>query len=173
MAPPLSSLYLFIGAFSLMGFIPFSLTSIGVCTLLCAAIWLSMKRSKTKDRAIQSISVVGIGSLLTWISLWISTRNLPGAALSVDVFAPIQKAGFPFIAFLYPPSPMGNDMPPFEMWLPFFLNLAFWTIVGWIIMQLAQKFLPNIKYTFIVASATILGVACSLIGLGYVVLKFD
>ena len=123
-----------------------------------------------KEERLRLIAAIGLGVTLTWISLWLSTKELP-QPLSFNPSAPMQSAGFPFTAFWYPQPPMGNDYPPFWMWVPFFVNGAFWTGASVGILYLLR--LPNEKMRFVYAAFSVSGIVCWLIGSVYLLLKFD
>ena len=103
---------------------------------------------------------------MMWISLFISYQRLPDAN---NLNKPIATGGFPITAFEYPPSVLGNNIPPIDSWGLFYLNLSFWIVIGICIAMLLRKHLKKrISYIFLVASIII-----SIYGLGYLLIKFD
>jgi len=116
----------------------------------------------------KNISALGIGVILQWLTLFFSYRELPNAF--EDINKPIATGGFPLKAFEYPVPPMGSDWPPADMWPMFFANLAIWLVVGILIALIFGKKLENNKvFKTIVISAILL----SVIGIFYIILKFD
>jgi len=65
---------------------------------------------------------------------------------------------------------MGNDWPPMEAWPVFFLNLIIWIIVASVIFFILGKRFENRRsMTSLVVSAIFM----SMLGLSYLMLKFD
>ncbi|MEI7741139.1 MAG: hypothetical protein WCJ29_01390 [bacterium] len=111
---------------------------------------------------------VSFGVILNWLSLFLSYKAFPFVA--DNIYASIASGGFPIKAFEYPLSPMGNDWPPAHMWPMFFLNLAVWVAVGFVVSAMIGKRVENKK---LLAGATIAAILLSVIGLVYLVLQFD
>jgi uncharacterized MnhB-related membrane protein len=137
--------------------------------LFCIATYYLVFRLSEKRRDL-AITTASLGSVFLWISLWLSIKILPQSS-PVNVSAPIESAGFPFTAFLYPHPPMGNDVPPLNMWPPFFLNAVIWMSIAWVILHITKRFGWNQRKIY--PTIIILGILCSLIGLGYTLVKFD
>lgn len=142
---------------------PFSLSFMGFTGLLLLATYVFPK-------SVQRSAVCGIclGMVLMWLSLMLSYQNIPE---NFDILnKPIATGGFPLKAFEYPHAPMGNDVPPTEMWPLFYVNFLFWLVVSVpIIIALRKKILT----TSFVRTAIVLTAWVSAGGLGYLVLKFD
>ncbi|EKE05561.1 MAG: hypothetical protein ACD_19C00217G0001 [uncultured bacterium] len=114
------------------------------------------------------ISGLKIGIILQWLSLFFSYQKLPNAF--EDINKPIATGGFPFKVFEYPVSPMGNNWPPSDMWPMFFANLAIWLVVGILIALIFGKKLENNK---VFKTITLSAIILSIIGILYIMLKFD
>jgi hypothetical protein len=115
------------------------------------------------------ISVISIGVILNWLSLFFSCRKLPNFYQG-DISQPIATGGFPLKIFEYPVPPMGNDWPPVNSWPMFILNLIIWLLVAWLISRSLGKKMANRRAMAIfIISAVVL----SLFGIFYIMLKFD
>ncbi|MFA5360152.1 MAG: hypothetical protein WC349_04315 [Patescibacteria group bacterium] len=112
------------------------------------------------------ISIISLGVILNWLSLFFSYRRLP----NIDINQPFATGGFPLKIFTYPFPPMGHDWPPAGDWPIFFLNLLIWLAAVFLISFLFGKKMASRKtMAALVISAAVL----SLIGIFYIVLKFD
>jgi hypothetical protein len=111
------------------------------------------------------ILIISLGVIFNWLSLFFSYRRLQ----NIDINQPFATGGFPLNIFEYPFPPMGHDWPPAGAWPIFFLNLFFWIVVGFLISFLFGKKMENRKMTTLVISAVVL----SLLGIFYIMLKFD
>ena len=162
---------LLIGVVSI--FNPFSLTVIGATI----GLYILIQKIKLIDKLLTSdqeharflrVAMISIGHILNWLSLFCSKRALT----QTDVYQPIEKAGFPFIVFYYPQPPMGGDVPPPQMWLPFFLSLFFWMAISYALLY-ALKHTSLIKSKKLAMTVIAFGLVVTLIGFGYTVMKFD
>lgn len=120
-----------------------------------------MKKIKNKI-----IFIISLGISLNWLSLFFSYRRLQNININ-QIFA---TGGFPFKVFEYPFPPMGHDWPPIGAWPLFFVNLFIWLAFACLIVFLISKKVENRKIiTFLIISAIVL----SLLGIFYIMLKFD
>jgi hypothetical protein len=115
------------------------------------------------------ISVISIGVILNWLSLFFSCRKLPNFYQG-DISQPIATGGFPLKIFEYPVSPMGNNWPPTSSWPMFIINLLIWLAVAFLILALFGK---KIKSQKVMAVSVISAVILSLLGILYIMIKFD
>lgn len=112
------------------------------------------------------ISIVSLGVSLNWLSLFFSYRRLQNININ-QIFA---TGGFPFKVFEYPFPPMGHDWPPLETWPIFFANLFIWIAFASLIIFFNGKKTKNrTMMSFLAISAIVL----SLLGIFYIMLKFD
>lgn len=118
-----------------------------------------------KNRIVFTMS---IGVILQWLSLFFSYSELPNAYQ--DINNHIATGGFPLKIFEYPVPLMGSDWPPTNTWPTFFLNFAIWLAVGLLISILLDKKLENKR---LIKSLGILAILLSVIGIFYIMLKFD
>jgi hypothetical protein len=113
------------------------------------------------------ISLMGIGIILNWLSLFLSYKKYPNTE---NIYEPMASGGFPFKTFEYPHPPMGSDWPPAEVWPTFFLNLAIWLMLAALIAVLFRKKIESNK----MQKRIILGaIYITLFGLVYIGFKFD
>lgn len=112
------------------------------------------------------ISIISLGISLNWLSLFFSYHKLQ----NTDINQAIATGGFPLKVFEYPFPPMGHDWPPLETWPIFFVNLFIWIAFACLIGFLMGKKMGKRKMmSFLVISAIVL----SLLGIFYIMLKFD
>jgi hypothetical protein len=116
-----------------------------------------------KNKIIVSIS---FGIIAQWLSLFFSYQKIQDSNINQS----IATGGFPLKIFEYPFPPMGHDWPPVEYWPMFFLNLFIWIVVGFLISFLFSKKTINKKA---VVAFVIFSIALSLLGIFYIMLKFD
>ncbi len=162
-----------VGLFSIAAFNPFSWAYLFVSAVF-VRLSLSMKEGTVRkkwDELRERLSILGGAQILLWLSLWLSTRAAPKAWLE-NIYLPIQTAGFPFRTFEYPHPPMGGDIPPAATWPLFFLNYAFWFFVAHALASLLKN-VPEQKMIKIRAAFFFVGTIFSIMGLGYLLLKFD
>ena len=110
------------------------------------------------------ISALGIGVILQWLSLFLSYRELPNAYANIN--NPIAIGGFPFKTFDYPVPPMGSNWPPADTWPTFFLNLAIWLVIAFIIALLLGNKLENKK---LFKTIGVLAILLSVFGIFYII----
>ncbi len=161
------------GIFSIAAFSPFSWAYLFVSAVF-VRLSLSIEKETSKkkwDELRQRLGILGGAQILLWLSLWLSTRAVP-QVWPENIQLPIQTAGFPFRAFEYPHPPMGGDVPPAAMWPLFFLNYAFWFFVAYALASLFKN-VPEPKMVKIRAGFFFIGTILSIMGLGYLVMKFD
>lgn len=115
------------------------------------------------------IPIVSLGISLNWLSLFFSYSRLPNFYQG-NISQPIATGGFPLKIFEYPVPPMGSDWPPISAWPMFILNLIIWLFVAFIISWLLNKKVENRKVMII---SIILAIVLSILGLLYIMLKFD
>lgn len=116
-----------------------------------------------------AISVLSLGIIMMWLSLFVSYQGLLYNHIDFSNPAPAALGGFPITAFEYPPGALGGDVPPFDTWGLFYLNLIFWIVVGVVVAALfRQKIIKQLPFKLFSASVLI-----SLYGLGYLFVKFD
>lgn len=120
-----------------------------------------------KNIRIITIVALSLGIIMMWISLFASYQRASPAY--DDLVHPMAHGGFPVRAFDYPPSVMGNDIPPVNTWGLFYLNLSFWLVVGAGAAMILRKHLNN-QVSFKLFSASVI---ISLYGLGYLFAQFD
>lgn len=120
-----------------------------------------------------------IAIILAWITLWMSTSDMPLADGYIqqyldnpgDYSMPIRaSAGWPFTVFYYPIAPLGNDIPPDGSVFPFALNATIFFIISWIVLALLPKEWRPVK----VEKALILAaLVINTLGLLHTILAFD
>jgi len=115
------------------------------------------------------ISAISIGVILQWLSLFFSYRRLPNFYQG-NINQPVATGGFPLKFFEYPVPPMGSNWPPANSWPMFIINLTIWLLVAFIIFWLLGKKVENKK---VMAISVISAVVLSLLGIFYIMLKFD
>ncbi len=99
-----------------------------------------------------------------WLSLfsWILSRQTIFPTEATRVWGldlpSVAKAGFPVVALEIPPSPMGNDTIPMDLWQGVFTNHLFWFFVAFILawflcLKLEKKFASakKIRICFLLA----------------------
>lgn len=130
-------------------------------------ILIAIQRLVPKNIRNITISALSLGIILMWMALFASYHDLPEARNLL--VTPSAKGGFPIAAFEYPPAALGSDEPPTNSWGLFYANLGFWIAIGSIVAILLRKKLNDklIRILFIA------GIAISMYGLGYVLLRFD
>jgi|GEM_PF-3421231 len=117
--------------------------------------------------ALLLVLTASIGQWLLFLS-WIASRhsieanevtrqwgmNLPSVA----------KAGFPVSALELPPSPMGNDNVPIDMWSGVFTNQLIWFVIAFMIaaLILSRKKNPSKKLILVCVLLTIFAVIYNL-----------
>jgi hypothetical protein len=112
------------------------------------------------------ISIISLGISLHWLSLFFSYHKLQ----NIDINQAIATGGFPLKVFEYPFPPMGHDWPPLETWPVFFMNLFIWLVFAWLIgFLIGKKMKKRNMMSFLAISAIVL----SLLGIFYIMLKFD
>lgn len=114
------------------------------------------------------VPAMSIGIILQWLSLFFSYRELPSAYQ--DIKKIIATGGFPLKIFEYPVPPMGSDWPPANTWPTFFLNFTIWLAIGLLISILLAKKLEDKR---LIKSLGILAILLSVIGIFYIMFKFD
>jgi len=112
------------------------------------------------------IPIVSLGISLNWLSLFFSYHQLQ----SININQVFATGGFPLKVFEYPFPPMGHDWPPVESWPIFFVNLLIWVGLASLIVFLTGKKMKNRK---IMSSLIISAIILSLLGIFYIMLKFD
>ena len=158
---------LFLVMFPLMGLISLvALNSFAWLYVVILGLLFIIQIKIPKDIRNITMTVLSLGVIMMWLSLFLSYQELPNAN---DLSRPIAIGGFPITVFEYPPGALGNDEPPIDSWGLFYLNLGFWIIIGAVIAILLRKYLNRkIFYTFFITSIVI-----SIFGLGYLFIKFD
>jgi len=112
------------------------------------------------------ISIISLGISLNWLSLFFSYHKFQ----NTDINQVIATGGFPLEVFEYPFPPMGHDWPSLETWPIFFVNLFIWIVLACLIGFLIGKKVENrTMMSFLAISAIVL----SLLGIFYIMLKFD
>lgn len=134
--------------------------------LIMAAVYAE-KKFKIIPMKNKALFTICSGTILLWISLFLSYRELPDAQ---DIYKLMATGGFPLRAFEYPFPAMGGNWPPQDNWVLFFLNFAVWLIAGFVLSLLFGKRLENKK---IMRIFVILAILFSVSGLLYTRIKFD
>ncbi len=134
--------------------------------LIMAAVYTE-KKLKIIPMKNKALFTICSGTILLWISLFLSYRELPDVQ---DIYKPMAISGFPLRAFEYPFPVMGGNWPPQDNWVLFLLNFAIWLIVGFVLSLLFGKRLENKK---IMNALIILTILFSSLGLLYIRIKFD
>lgn len=122
-----------------------------------------------KNKRNITIAALSLGIIMMWVSLFASYQGLPYNYIDFSNPAPAALGGFPIVAFEYPPSALGSDVPPIDTWKLFYLNLGFWIVIGAGTAMILRKYLNN-QVSFKLFSASVL---ISLYGLGYLFARFD
>jgi len=147
-----------------------------VNVLLFFFAWQGLKKHPRKNfKKEHLVFAIGSGFLLLWSSLFLSYAPLDDLGRTdQEIFeqnVPVAIGGFPFIAFQYPQPPMGSDVVPQSMWPLFFLDEAFWLVIGFFMTtRLSQKIKGDRRARIIFILTSVL---TTLAGLGYLMLKFD
>lgn len=154
-----------LGLLSLFFLNPFSWLFVGIIGILFAVQIIFLKNIRNI-----AMPVLSLGVIMMWISLFVSNQELPNINY-IDFAnpAPVALGGFPIAAFEYPPGALGGDVPPFDTWGLFYLNLIFWIVIGAGIVVVFRKYL-NKQMSL---KLFIVSVIISLYGLGYLSVKFD
>ncbi len=113
------------------------------------------------------ISMVSLGIILQWLSLFLSYR-LTGASLGRGQV--LATGGFPFKIFEYPFSSLGNDWPTLSMWGMFVLNLLVWTAFAFVVVNILGK---KFDVSYVVYAVSGVSIFCTAVGLLYIVFQFD
>jgi len=116
------------------------------------------------------ITAICGGVMFQWLSLFLSYRKLPVVVNENSLDLPIATGGFPLKIFSYPVPPMGNNWPPVNAWPMFLLNLAIWIAITTFLLFLFDKKLKSQNLT---KKSIILALVFSLLGLFYLMIKFD
>lgn len=161
LSPYFIIMYIIFGLISILK--PFSFVFVAVCIALFYILDIVSLKFK-----LPKYLIFGLSLLLLWSSLIFSYHPLPN--ISEDIYKPIAFGGFPLKAFEYPHPPMGSDIPPVKMWLPFYGNLIFWIIISFIIVRILPRKIFNEWALQIILLCSIM---ISLYGLGYITIKFD
>lgn len=128
------------GAFALISS-PFGiLYAVPVIALIVAAL-IARRRGNIKT-ALACAAAAVLGQWLSFLSWVLSRHDIPVSESTQrwGGFPSVAKAGFPISALELPPSPMGNDHVPMEMWSGVLTNHVTWFVVGGIIAMLVAKF---------------------------------
>lgn len=160
---------LLLGLHSLV-FRPFSwMFLIATIALFCGARRLWQKRNDLSIMLIPPISLLSL-----WISIFVSTWAYRLSPYHHDGL-PYRYGGFPIRNFLFPPSSMGSDYIPVDMWPGFFVNMLFWIAVSvfvwWVIFRVPSR--KKRVTTRLVLWVSVLSAVVSLISLGFLVIQFD
>lgn len=137
----------------------------GMIAIVIAA--YAKKKFKIIPMKNKTIFTICSGTILLWVSLFLSYRELPNVQ---DIYKTMATGGFPLRALEYPFPVMGGNWPPQNNWVLFFLNFAVWLIVGFVLSLLFGKRLENKKIT---NALIILAIFFSVLGLFYIRIKFD
>lgn len=137
----------------------------GMIVIMVAA--YAEKKFKIIPMKSKAVFTICSGTILLWISLFLSYRELSDVQ---GIYKPVATGGFPLRVFEYPVPPMGGNWPPQDNWILFFLNFAVWLIVGFVLSLLFGKKLENKK---IMNALIILAILFSAFGLLYIRIKFD
>ncbi|HBR80465.1 MAG: hypothetical protein UX09_C0001G0046 [Candidatus Uhrbacteria bacterium GW2011_GWE2_45_35] len=120
------------------------------------------------------VSILCLAWVTNWISLIASFRLNP---VYSDQFLPLDlnnqnsiyaTGGFPFKVYDYPRPPMGPG--PEQSELPFVLNFVFWLVVIALVFWFFKGRSDNKNLVFV---STVAAFFSTLIGVGYLLLKFD
>lgn len=171
----LSLVIIFIGPVSVLllsSMDTFVLTFI-IVTLLVSALlhllflFIPFRRKSDSKPLVASGIVVSLAVIIQWVVLVFSERGLQQQDIWHD---PMSVAGFPFKSLYYPNPPLGGDYVPFSMWPKFYMNYGFWLLV----VLFAYPFLPSrFKTQRMQKLFVILASVITLLGCGYLLLKFD
>lgn len=86
--------------------------------------------------ALLLVLTAAIGQWLLFLS-WITSRHSISSEESTRQWGmnlpSVAKAGFPFSSLELPPSPMGNDNVPVDMWGGVFSNHLIWFLIAFVI----------------------------------------
>ena len=116
------------------------------------------------------ITAICGGITFQWLSLFLSYKKLPTVINQNLLDQPIATGGFPLKIFSYPAPAMGNNWPPADACPIFLLNLGIWIAITALLLFLFNKKLKNKKLT---KKSIISALVLSLIGLFYLMIKFD
>ncbi len=115
-------------------------TSFGILYALPSIVLtISAIIAKNYGKAKAALLLVLTASLGHWLLFlsWIASRHSIEANEATRQWAmnlpSVAKAGFPFSALELPPSPMGNDTVPIDMWSGVFTNQIVWLVIAFII----------------------------------------
>lgn len=103
--------------------------------VLVIGVFIVSKYQKTKVALLLALTAT-LGQWLSFLS-WISSRQSINAGEAtrqwgMDVLS-VAKAGFPISALELPPSPMGSNNVPVDMWGGVFANQLIWFLVAFAI----------------------------------------
>ncbi len=153
MGIPLGFIRLFTG-FGIL----FALPSIA----LIIGAFIANKYHKAKA-ALLLVLTAAIGQWLLFFS-WIASRHFISAEEATYQWGmnlpSVAKAGFPFSSLELPPSPMGNDNVPVDMWGSVFANYLIWFLIAFAIaafiisrkkISSGRKVLPTCVFLAILA----------------------
>jgi len=144
--------------------------------------YLSMTEVTHKSQSGQFSFVkvaVALALITTWVTLWGSRTDLPYKDIDLQKYfsepgsvqAPIvAKAGFPFVTFYYPLTPLGSDIPPDGSIFPFALNTAIYLGIWLVLPRLLPKRFHTVNFQR--ASIYFSSIIC-VIGLFLTILAFD
>jgi hypothetical protein len=140
-----------------------------------------MPDSITKPYLASIIKIaITLAIITAWVTLWISYSALPYSNADVSAYMHAQprtmeppavaKAGWPFTVFYYPPTPLGNDIPPSGSGFPFALNTMIFFILFWTVLH----FVPKRFFTYLFERAVVYSAfVVMFIGLFETILAFD
>lgn len=139
-------------------------------SLMLLAWWLIKQLFQTHLATV----VIGLATTGFWISLFLSYQESISQKMFYDPTESTATGGFPLQALHYPTSPLGGDYPPVDSWPLFLLNYVIWLIAATVLIKLLNHYC---KITFssqaITTGSIIITVLSTLIGSGYLLLKFD
>ncbi len=125
------------------------------------------------------VLVFSLALILNWFSVVISLRpisQIPDHTVyspndPPPPVLPIEKAGFPFTTFYFPPPPMGNDSVPLCMWPNFYINFCIWFAVSIIIYFFIPRKIKSNNRAII--TFAIIAAVLTVYSLGWIILRFD
>lgn len=126
MGIPLGFIRLFTG-FGMLFALP------GIALIIGA--FIANKYRKAKAALLLALTAA-IGQWMLFLS-WIASRHSIDAGDAIRQWGmnlpSVAKAGFPFPSLELPPSPMGNDNVPIDMWGGVFANHLIWFLAAFLI----------------------------------------
>lgn len=149
----------------------------GVLYALPVAVLMVLGIAYRRD-AFRSSRFVLAAALGQWLSLlsWVFSRHAIPSEESTRLWASntssVAKAGLPIQAIEIPPSPMGSDVIPIDMWAGVFTNHVFWFIVALFVAGPLLKRITKAR-GFTVTASAVLGSYALLANLALFAIWYD